>query len=1170
VSSFVHLHVHSEYSLLDGLARLPDLCERAAESGMGALALTDHGQMYGMVKIQRAAQEAGIKPIYGCEVYQAPRSRLQKEPRLDSKAHHLILLAENLTGYRNLLQLVTRANLEGFYYRPRVDRELLAEYAEGLICLSACISGEVPSLIAEGQLGRAREAVAWFRDVFGADRYFLELQRHAGLPQLEGINRELLRLAKEFGLRCVATNDVHYVRPEEAPAQELLLALQTNTTLSDANRMRMASADYALSTPEEMVRLMAEYPGAAENTLAIAERCNVDIGFSGYHLPRFDVPEGYTSESYLRELCEQGLARRYREITPEVRARLEHELRVIHDMGFDDYFLITADLVRWAKEEARMLVGPGRGSGPSSIVAYALGITDLEPLSLGLIFERFLNPGRVTMPDIDLDYPEDRRQEVIDYLTRKYGEDKTAQIATFGTMAARGAIRDVGRALDIPLPEVDHVAKLVPFGPKKTIQDGLDSVPELRELYETKPYIKKLIDYSLAVQGVSRHLSTHAAGVIIADRPLVEYTPLQRAPRGEGILSQFCMEDVEAIGLLKLDVLGLSTLTILDRAFRWIEQTQGVTLTQETIPLNDPESYALLSSGQVAGIFQVESAGMRRILRDMQPTEFKEIVAVLALYRPGPMQFIPDYIDRKFGRREIAYRHPVLEPILAETYGIIVYQEQIIRIATELAGYSAADADLMRRAVGKKKKKDLEEQHSRFVSGAVARGIPQQVAEDIFADIELFADYGFNKPHSAAYAVITLQTAYLKAHYPVEYMAALLSVERGNLAKLTYFVGETRRLGIEIRPPDINYSETDFCIEPLACASYAERRAIRGAPELAIRYGLGAIKNVGDGIADLIVRARGDTPFADIDDLANRVDLRQVNKRALECLVRAGALDCLGERSALLAALDGMLAASQEVHRAREVGQRSLFELSPDLMGQTTGARLLLPRDARPLPEKLRLADEKELLGAYMSSHPLQALSRVVDERLTPLSEIEGPLGKDDMQVAGILGSCRVINTKNGDAMAFAQLEDLSGSMEVVVFPRVYEVAQELLVEDSLLLIRARVDIRDDEPKLIAEEIAPYALPVEAQARQAARKKARQLRLEIVVHSEDAASTAVVDDLMDILQQNQGDVPLRVQLTCPRGQVELAFPELAAAYSRALEDQLAAVIGREHLTVEWA
>ena len=1168
MSSFVHLHVHSEYSLLDGLARLPDLCHYARDCGMKALALTDHGQMYGTIKFHRAAVDAGIKPIYGVEIYQAQRRLFQRDSQHDSRSYHLILLAQDMAGYKNLLQLVTKANLDGFYYRPRIDKELLAEHAEGLICLSACLSGEVPSLIANDQLKLARQSVGWFKEVFGPDRYFLELQKHRGIPELNRVNEQLVSLAKEFGLRCVATNDVHYVRRQDAPAQELLLAIQTNTTLSDPDRMRMSGDDYHLSTPQEMAEAMPEYPEAVENTLLVAEQCDVDLGFKEYHLPRVKVPEPYTVQTYLRKLCGEGLRRRYKEITPEIEQRLEHELQIIHDMGFDDYFLINEDLVRWAKKEAQMLVGPGRGSGASSVVSYALGITDLEPLGLRLIFERFLNPGRVTMPDIDLDYPEDRRQEVIDYLAQKYGQDRTSQIATFGTMAARGAIRDVGRALGIPLSEVDYVAKLIPFGPKKTIQDGLDSVPELREAYNTKPYIKKLIDHSQAVQGVSRHFSTHAAGVLIADRPLVEYTPLQRTPRGEGIISQYCMEDVEEIGLLKLDVLGLSTLTVMDRAFKWVERTRGIKLTQEAIPMDDPGSFALLSSGEVTGIFQVESSGMRRVLRDMQPTEFEEIVAVLGLYRPGPMAYIPSFINRKFGREPVTYLHPTLEPILAETYGIIVYQEQILEIASELAGYSPAEADLMRRAVGHKKAEELEQQHAKFVSGAVSLGMPEEAAEALFADIEAFADYGFNKSHGAAYAVITLQTAYLKCHFPVEFMAALLSVERGNLDKVRLFIGECRRLGFEVRPPDVNHSGVDFEIEAAQLSASNQRAQLLGVPELAIRFGLGAIKNVGDSPARIIVEARGDTPFVDVDDFANRVDLRQVNKRVLECLIRAGVLDPLGERNALLACVDQMLSISAQVHRDREIGQRSLFDLSPKTMGQAAGAKLSLSDSIPSLTERTRLADEKELLGTYMSSHPLDLLTQYKDDRLTPLSNIDLSMSNERVQVAGILDAIRVITTQKGEAMAFAQLEDLSGAREIVIFPRTFEDSKECLHDDTIKFIQARVDVRDDEPKLIADLVEPYRVPKDALQRPTTRREAGHLLLEIALDPDESDSLAVVNRVASVLREHRGSVPFKFFLKGPQGRIEVTF-DWTTGYSPQLERQIVSMIGSDNFRVEW-
>lgn len=1169
MGSFVHLHVHSEYSLLDGMARLSDLCQYAKASGMEALALTDHGQMYGTIKFQKAAAEAGIKPIYGCEVYQARRRLFQREPQVDSKSYHLTLLAQNMAGYHNLLQLVTTANLEGFYYRPRIDKELLVRHADGLICLSGCISGEVSSLLAGGRLDEARGAVGWFKEVLGPDHYFLELQRHKGVRDQEMVNEQLVSLAGEFGLRCVATNDVHYVRRADSSAHEVLLAIQTNAVMTDPDRMQMGSDDYYLLTPQEMAELMPDYPEALENTLLIAEQCNVDLGFTGYHLPRFEVPQPHTPQAYLSNLCEEGLQRRYPEITPEIRARLDYELRVIHEMGFDDYFLITADLVNWAKNEATMLVGV-RGSGASSLVAYALGVTDLEPLGLGLMFERLLNPGRVTMPDIDLDFPEDRRQEVLDYLTHRYGGDRTAQIATFGTMAARGAIRDVGRALDIPLPEVDHVAKLVPLGPKKTIQGALESVPELRELREAKPYIKELIDYSLALQGLSRHLSTHAAGVLIADRPLVEYTPLQRAPRGQGIISQFCMDDIEAIGLLKLDVLGLSALTALDRAFTWIECTRGKRLTQTDIPMDDPETYALLCSGRVLGVFQVESAGMRRTLREMQPTQFEEIVAVLGLYRPGPMQFIPNYVNRKFGREEVRYHHPALEPILAETYGIIVYQEQIIRIAAELAGYTPAEADLMRRAVAKKKKEDLEQQHAKFVEGAVACGIPKGAAEAIFADIELFADYGFAKSHGAAYAVLTLQTAYLKAHYPVEFMTALLSIERGNLDKTGVLITECRRLGIRVRSPDVSYSGLDFEIEPAEGPLPPRGGGLLGVKDLVIRFGLGAVKNVGDGPARVIFEARGDTPFSSMDDFAGRVDLRRLNKRVLECLVRAGAFDSMGERGALLAALDQVIARSQQMHRDREIGQQSLFDLSPDLMSTSRSIGPARTEKVPQLGEKARLADERELLGAYMSSHPLDLLSEHVDHGLTPCSDIDTAVAEQVVRVAGVINWVRVVTTKRGNDMAFAQLEDLSGTLELVIFPRTYEDAKELLSEDTLLSIRARVDVRDDRHKLIADDIEPYSLPETAERRDAAEAKARRVLVEIPLGADEQGAARTVGRVFRILSEKRGDVPFSFRLMDRHGRIEMTFPNAATAYSPQLEQQVADFLGPDHFWVEWA
>ncbi len=1205
MSGFVHLHVHSEFSLLDGLAQLPELCQTAKDSGMESLALTDHGQMYGMIKFHRAAKDAGIKPIYGCEVYQAPRSRLQQETRQDGQPFHLILLAENMTGYRNLLQLVTRANLEGFYYKPRVDKELLAEYAEGLICLTACIAGLVPSLLNEGNVERARHEVGWFKDVFGPDRFYLELQRHAGVPELERINPQMVALAHEFGLRCVATNDVHYVKRSQAAAQDLLLAVQTNKMVSDTDRMRMGSDDYFLASPEEMAQLLPEYPEALENSVRIAEMCNVELATKGYHLPHYEVPNGQSAEEYLRALSEAGLQRRYPEITPEIRQRMEYELGVIHKMGFDDYFLVNYDVVNWAKNEAHMLVGPGRGSGASSIVAYSLGITDLEPLGLGLLFERFLNPGRITMPDIDLDYPDDRRQEVIDYITQRYGKDHTSQIATFGTLGAKGALKDVGRALGIPLSDVNAVTRLIPNTVHETLEKALEEVPELRELYETQPYVKKLIDASREVEGVSRHLSTHAAGVLIADQPLVNYTPLQTAPRGEGIIAQFCMEDVEAIGLLKLDVLGLSTMTALDRTFRWVERTTGQVITQQTIPMDDPDTYALLCTSDVTGVFQVESPGMRRVLRDLQPSNFLDIVALISLYRPGPMPFIKNYCDRKFGREAITYRHPALEPILAETYGVLVYQEQVIRIALELAGYTAAEGDLMRRAVGKKKREVLEAQRANFVAGAQARGIPAEAAEGIFSDIVPFAEYGFNKAHAAGYAVITMQTAYLKAHHPVEFMAALLSVESGNLEKVGLLIAECRRLGVEVRTPDVNASDVDFSIERADSTDPSERSQLLGHEPLAIRYGLGAIKNVGHAAARQVVEARGDRPFADLDDFLQRVDLRSLNKRVLESLISAGALDSLGDRSTLLSSVDQMLATSQERHRAMAVGQRSLFDVCLPGTGPSEAVKLFAPsvgarNGAAPLPQKQLLAAEKDLLGTYMSAHPLSAYANILDERLTAIAEIDISLARSAVQVLGVLSSVRNLVTKKGDTMAFAQLADLTGMIELTLFPRVYEQFKPMLVEDAVLLVDAKVDDRGEKAQLLVDAVSPYEPPANAprrsqvqepvegvtQARSGASpraepqppphapapaaRRARRLLVEVPLDADAAEGQRAVQELYDLLAAAQGDVPFCFRLSNRAGSVQVDFPEVRTAYSAQLHERIDALLGPNHLKVDWS
>ncbi len=769
MAEFVHLHVHSEYSLLDGLSSCRKLAERAVELDMPALALTDHGAMYGAIQFYKACRATGIKPIIGMETYLARRGRQDRDAQRDRKSYHLVLLAQNDTGYHNLMRLATIAQLEGFYYKPRIDKEVLAEHASGLIVLSGCGTSEVPRLIRAGQLDQARRTIAWYRDVFPG-RYYLELQEH-DIPELTQVNRQLIALAREFDLPLVATNDVHYARREEAHIHDVLLCIQTGKTANEPNRMRMEGDSFYLKSAEEMAVLFSEVPEALTNTLRITEMCELELKFGHYHLPPFEVQGGHDAQSYLRHLCEDGLQRRYAVITPQIRERLEYELDIIHRMGFDTYFLIVWDLCRFSQEQN--IWWNVRGSGASSIVAYSLGITNLEPLQHGLIFERFLNLGRVTMPDIDLDYPDDQRDQLIRYTIEKYGHEQVAQIITFGTMGAKAAIRDVGRALDYPLPEVDRIARLVPTGPKVKLDRALQEVPELREAYETQEHIRRLIDTARGVEGNVRHASTHAAGVIVSDVPLVEYTPLNRPTRGGdggeiGVVTQYTMEELEELGLLKIDFLGLSTLTVMRRACELIRQRHSVNLNLGNIPTDDPAIYDLLSQGDVMGIFQVEGQGMRRVLMKMQPTQFDHIIATISLFRPGPMEYIDDYIDRLHGRKQVEYRHPSLEPTLQETYGIIVYQEQIIRILTDVAGYAPADADQVRKAVGKKKKAALLKHRASFVKGAMEHGgLPHETAEAIFDDIEYFARYGFNKAHAADYAVPTCQTAYLKAKYPV-------------------------------------------------------------------------------------------------------------------------------------------------------------------------------------------------------------------------------------------------------------------------------------------------------------------------------------------------------------------------------------------------------------------
>jgi len=1066
--SFVHLHVHSEYSLLDGFSNIKKLVNRAKELEMPAVALTDHGTMFGVIDFYNAATAAGIKPIVGVESYLAPRGMASRDPQLDKRSTHILLLAENDTGYKNLLKLASAAQLDGYYYYPRIDHEILAQHSEGLICTSGCMSAEVPRLITNGDLDGARRQLDWYYDVFGQDRFFLELQSH-DISELDSINKNLVDLGRRYQARFVATNDVHYINKEDAQLQDIMLAIQTGCLLSDPNRMRMTDPSYHLRTPEEMASLFSSIPEALSNTLLIAERCNVDLSFKGYHLPQFDVPAGLDAANYLRSLCEAGLERHYgaRAQTPVVQERLNYELGVIHKMGFDTYFLIVWDLCRYAHQQG--IWYNARGSAAGSIVAYTLDITLVDPIDHGLIFERFLNPGRISMPDIDLDFPDDRRAEMMEYTARKYGDDKVAQIITFGTLGARAAIRDVGRVMDIQLSDVDRVAKLIPNIPGKpvSINQALKEITELKQLYNSSQKMKELIDTASKMEGVVRNAGTHAAGVIITDKPVIEYLPLHR-PTGSSAaespvktVTQFEMSVVESLGLLKVDFLGLATLTVMARACAMICQRHGVEYTLYNIPTDDPATYELLGRGETAGVFQVEGSGMRRHLMQMKPKELANVIAMVALFRPGPMDFIPGYIRRMHGEEDVEYRHPSLETIFKETYGYPVYQEQLMFAAMELAGYTAPEADDLRKAIAKKLKEKLLKHRQKFINGCVKNEIPEDAAGAIFDDWEEFARYGFNKSHAVDYGVIAVQTAYLKLHYTVEYMTALLSVIKNDTAKVALYAADCRRMGISVEPPSINASGWDFTIEDREAANPGEK------PSSVIRFGLGAVKNVGQGPVDAILHARENGPFKDLNDFARRVDLRLVGKRSLESMIKVGALDIFGSRTALLESLDRVLSVSSSHFRAAEAGQMSLFGASTGIVEEIS-----LPRASGEISRREILNWERELIGLYVSDHPLSPVMGMLADVVTHYSGQLGEVGPTEkVRVAGIVTRLRHHQSKAGKPMAFATIEDVQGNIELVIFPRTWERVSEIVQIEKTLLVDGRVDADGAEPKILVDSI---------------------------------------------------------------------------------------------------
>lgn len=1057
MTEFAHLHLHTEFSLLDGMGRTSEYVARAKETGLHHMAVTDHGVMYAAMEWHKALSKAGLHPIVGIEAYLAEGSAKARE----RKSYHLLLLAENAVGYRNLLKLSSRAMLEGYYYRPRMDLDMLAEHHEGIIATSACLGGPVANNFLHGKPELARDYAGKLAEIFGKDRFYIELQDHGIREQLE-VNKALIPLAAELGLPLVATNDVHYCNQDDAAAQEILVCVQTNTTLNDTKRLKSESDQLYLKSAAEMARVFSDVPEAITNTMRIAEMCHLELGFTGYHMPDFPVPGGQTTAEYLELLCREGVRRKYGHDEGVVGERLAYELGVINSMGFTNYFLVVWDFVRFAKTEG-ILVGPGRGSAAGSIVTYALDITALDPLKYDLIFERFLNPSRISMPDIDIDFADDRRAEVIEYVVQKYGEDRVAQIVTFGTLAAKASLRDVGRAMGRTFAETDRVAKLIPVGPGVTITQALEKTPELRAIYEAEEPVRELVDAARKVEGIARHASTHAAGVVISRDPLVQHVPVQRAGgKSEGDLTtQYPMGELEALGLLKMDFLGLKTLTVLGKAVNLV-RAAGHDISLETIPMDDPVAYEHLRKGETVGVFQLEGGMTTRMTIDVAPQSFEDLIALMALIRPGPMEMAPDYISRKHGRTPIEYMHPLMEPILSETYGIALYQEQVIRISNVLAGFSMAEGDGLRKAMGKKLPEEMAKYRDRFVSGCVPNGIAKGLAGDIYDTIERFAGYGFNKAHSAAYAVIAAQTAYLKANFPVEFMAALLSSEVGNPDKLISNAAECRRSGIPILPPDINFSDVDFSVE-----------RIEDGSRQAVRWALAAVKNAGTGAVQAIVGERAklaEPKFASLDHFCEKVDWTIVNRRVVESLARCGALDSFGPRGSVLAALDTAMASAQRRQKASARGQMGLF-------GEATAAEAA---DVQTLPEvetdgRQLLAWEKELLGLYMSAHPLSELLDNLDPRARqPYSEIsqiaDRPAGQL-VRLIAMVASVRRITTKSNKTMLVAELEDLTGTVELVVFPAVFDRVGTMFEPDAILDISAKCDRRNETLQLVCESV---------------------------------------------------------------------------------------------------
>jgi DNA polymerase III subunit alpha len=1215
---FAHLHVHTEYSMLDGLSRVDELVHQAKDYGMSALAITDHGSMFGALDFYSSCKYAGINPIIGVEAYVAAGDMTGRGSQ-ERHYNHLVLLARDAEGYRNLMQLVSKAHLEGYYYKPRIDHALLEKHHEGLIALSGCLSGEVAVAILNDDMAKAREVAGWYRDIMGAGNYYIEIQEH-GLEEDARVTAGLTKLARDMGLPLVCTNDSHYTSRAHADAQDLLLAIQMNTTLEDPKRMRMQPNAFYLKSAQEMAELFKEFPDAVKNTLEIASQVHLDLQFDRLQFPELGhvIPSEHDADSYLAHVCRTRLPDKYPNGRQAAEERLEYELSVIRATGFSAYMLFVWDFVRWAREHD-IVCGP-RGSAAGSIVLYLLGISDVEPLEFSLTFERFLNPERIQMPDIDMDFADDRREEVIQYVVERYGRDHVSQIVTFGRLLARAAIRDAGRAMGYQLSEIDRVTKMIPQIPVGLkIDDALRMNREFSQLYDTDPRVKVLVDRAKSIEGVTRHASTHAAGVVVSRDPLTDHVPLARVAKSEQmVMTQYHMKGLEKIGLLKMDFLGLANLTMLEKAIHNVEESRGIKIDLGTMPLDDQKTYDMLARGETNSVFQLEGRGMTRYIQELKPQSIKHLAAMISLYRPGPMAHIPSYIARKDGREKVHYLDDSLIPLLEETYGIIVYQDQVLQIVQKVAGYSLGQADILRRAMGKKIAEEMKREQDHFVAGALQQGYKNDVAEKLWEYIEPFAGYAFNKAHAVCYAYTSYQTAYFKANYPVEWMAAVLTTEALDTTKVVSVIGECRRLGVPLLPPSVNHSKPRFSVESLGRRGGVAATDPSSDPELGIRYGLAAVKNVGEGAVELLIEEReANGPFQSLEELCRRVDLRTMNKRVIEALIKCGAMDEFGERAQLLAAVDQCIVAGQRDQKAMGAGQTSLFDMADSASAPSMAVSL--PNIA-PATIDQRLAWEKESLGLYFSEHPFEQAARWLSSRVSvDTSQVTPEIAGEMVTVAGIVTEARRIITKRNETMARVVVEDLHGSVEVIAFPKTYERTAEAWQEDAVVILQGKVDVRDEQvqilcetaerwtipegeeppPPLYSQEVAPTrsdgngltgangSRTSGTQGKRGANGMNAQnghippaaatddrppvsMKLTLRRTGDSPADIRTLEKLHTLLKSTDGHDPYELELVSPQKRVRLQVPDARTCFSADLEIALRRLLGPENVVVQAA